>query len=155
MKEKFTCNICGKDHDDLTSYMKCVSKCGEKALKEREAEAAQKYLEEVNAGLNRIKEAEKYLESVKKEFKEKYPEEYDLNFGDNNVAYDIPLKLSTKSENDDDNKFKAIEVELKSDGKGKPTINARVNGTKVDNDSIEKLFADPEVNYLARLLGIL
>ena len=77
MTEKYVCGICGKSYTDLDEYLDCVSKCGEKFKKERE----NKRLEEINAAINGVKQAKIYYEQKLKEFKEKYPEEYDMNFG--------------------------------------------------------------------------
>ena len=152
MNKKYVCSICGKEYDNLTAYMACVSKCGEIILQEQKEAEQKKRLEEVNAYLNRIKEAEKYLADIKKEFKNKFPEEYELNF---------PKKESCKcnchSESDltkPEEQFKDISISYVDNGKDKPQLSAKVNGEKVDENSLSKLFKDPDTQYIARMLGI-
>ena len=165
MKEKFVCSICGSEHTDLTSYMNCVTTCCERVKKEKEAEA-KKRTEEVNAALNGIKQAKAYWEQKLKEFKEKYPEEYEMNFGTrcsckNNLDVEDywdggdedwwspqPFKQSKP--------YKSVEVSVKSDGKGEPVVNATINGKKACNEEVNKylnkLLEDPETNWIAKML---
>ena len=143
MKGKFICNICGKDHNDLNDYASCVSTCYEKKIREKETKIA----------LNELKQAKAYYEQKLKEFKEKYPKEYDLNFGENVScesckSYDCEEKTS-------DDLFNTIAVSITDDGDGKPKVDARVNGKKVDDDTLSKLFDDPDTRYIAKMLGIL
>ena len=126
MNGKYVCEICKNEHSDVISYINCVTACGEKLKKEREEAEAKKYIEEVNAALNRIKEAEKYLKEVKKEFKEKYPREYELNFGENMKSPDYE-------------KVKAVSKDE----------------VEKDNGTLEDLLNDPHTRYLARMLGLL
>ena len=228
MKEKYVCDLCGKTHYELDGYVKCVVECGEKLKKLEEEEKNKKYLEEVNAAINGVKQAKAYYEQKLNEFKEKYPAEYELNFMENvscdncgmfnclekccmcygdcsccknkcnctddddtyedcdecdccdeeydeDVEFDSCSKLnhdgccmcqedcneclfcSDKCEysNNKDNKMESMEFSYESNGKDKPKLSAKVNGIKVDNDHIEELFKNPEVNYFARVLGIL
>lgn len=91
---KYICSICGKGYNDLSLYLNCVRDCGyelEKKLKKEKEEAAKreaeskKCAEEVNAALNGIKQAKAYYEQKLNEFKEKYPEEYVMNFGNDEL----------------------------------------------------------------------
>ena len=163
MTEKYVCSICEKGYDNLTSYMACVSKCGEKILQEQKEAEQKKYLEEVNAYLNKIKAAEKYLKEVQDEFKKKFPKEFELNFGKNVCSCDSHT-CNCKSESDLTNpnpnpkekeRFKDISLSYVDNGKDKPKLSAKVNGVKVDDDSINKLFDDPDTRYIAKLLGII
>jgi hypothetical protein len=168
--KKYTCNICGKSYDDLCDYINCVSKCGEEAKKNYE-------LKQMNKELYKIKSTKAHIEKLLENFKIKYPKEYELNFGstpcdeceDNcpcegeNEDCACRIKHNCKgdgsceeaSEDTCGDNVKVIEVSYENNGKDKPTLSAKVNGTNVDKDSVEKLFEDPEVNYFARLLGIL
>ena len=148
MKERYTCGICGKQHIGLDEYLKCVSSCGEKTKKEQKEAAEKKRIEELNASLNRVKQARAYFEQQLKEFKDKYPEEYNLNF--ENCSCNSHKDCGTKDTND---YFQKIEVKVVDDGKGKPKVDAKVNGKKDEN--LEKLFADPDAKYIAKMLGIL
>lgn len=160
--KKYVCSICGNEYDNLTAYMACVSKCGETLIQEQKEEEQKKRLEEVNAGLNRIKEAEKYLAEVKKDFKDKFPKEYELNFEaascdacKSRDCEKTTVKVGLdedKNANEKDVSFDTIAVSVVDDGNGKPKINARVNGKKVDNDKISKLFEDPFMNHIAKML---
>lgn len=145
MREKrYTCGICGKEHIGLDAYLECVTKCGEKLKKEREDEKAKKYLEEVNVALNGVKQAKIYYEQKLKEFKERYPEEYKLNFEG----------IATNEKNA--SKTESVEFSYKDDGKGKPKISAKVNGEEIkEKDILSKLESDPDVKFIAELLGIL
>ena len=125
----YKCAICKTEHNDLNDYMKCVASCGA-ALKQREeAEKKRKRLEEVNAALSKVKAAKAYYQEQLDIFKEKYPEEYKLNFfneGVNECPYDC--KGFAKDEDFDTDK---------------------------NMDKPLDLFNDPEVRYIAKLLGIL
>ena len=76
-KTKFVCGICGKTINDLDEYVAHVKECGTKL----KAEKDQKSLAELNAAINKVKTAKTYYEQCLQEFKEKYPNEYELNFG--------------------------------------------------------------------------
>lgn len=139
----YKCGICGKTYGTLDAYMDCVAHCGAKLKEKEEAEKAQKRMEKINAALNHVKEAKKYYEDQLKQFEEKYPEEYDLNFG------------SLKEEScsfEDEPKTESVSVSYSKKNDEEPNICARVNGKDV---SPEELFADPDVKYIAKLLGIL
>lgn len=138
----FVCGICGSKHTDLDSYLKCVSKCVETMKTAQKAEEEKKRLEEINAALNRIKQAKAYYEEQLDKFKEKYPEEYELNFGD---------KKRVESEKSSS----TMEFSYENNGKDKPKMTAKVNGKDIGTDTLAKLFDDPETKYIAKLLGIL
>ncbi len=156
---KFVCSICGKEYDDLPAYMACVSKCGEEVLLREREEKQKKYLEEVNAGLNRIKEAEKYLKDVEEEFKKKFPKEYELNFGKNECSCD---ENTCKCKNNEDLNNKQpkeqreyLEFTYKDNGKDKPKFSAKVNGEEIDYASLSKLLENYEVPYFSELLRMI
>lgn len=171
MKEKFICSICKSEHTDLTSYMNCVTTCCERVKKENAEAEAKKRAEEVNAALNGIKQAKAYWEQKIEEFKEKYPEEYEMNFGTrcyckNNLDdehywdegdEDWWLPESTKPSKPS-KPYKSVEVSVKSDGKGEPVVNATINGKKAGNEEVDKylnkLLEDPETNWIAKMLGL-
>lgn len=139
MMKNYICAICGTEHYDLDSYLKCVAKCGE----EIKAKDKQKRIEEVNAALNRVKQAKEYYEEQLKQFNEKYPEEYELNFGLNKKKVTVD-KTEPKTE--------SVKVSYSKKNDEDPEIRARVNGKDV---SPKELFTDPDVKYLAELLGII
>lgn len=169
--KKYTCNICGKSYDNLCNYVVCVSKCGEEAKKNYE-------LEQMNKELYKIKSTKAHYEQMLNDFKMKYPKEYELNFGvvasKDNPCSDCDEGCTCDGENcdcriehkcngdgncyshkDSNVDVNSIEFSYTDNGKDKPKLSAMVNGTKVDDDSIEKLFSDPEVYHLAKLLGVL
>ena len=80
MVKTFKCGICGKEYDNLDDLVKCVTQCAENE-KRRSEEEKSKRLIEINAAINGIKQAKEYYEQKLKEFREKYPEEYKMNFG--------------------------------------------------------------------------
>lgn len=174
MTDKFVCSICGKTHYDLGEYVNCVTKCSEQLKKHEEQEKEKKRLEELNASLNRVKQAKAYFEQQLNEFKEKYPEEYKLNFayeecdakecdktcGESDVdacnncdVCDGKCLYETKDEDTEKPDF--FEFLYKDEGNGKPEMSAKINGKKVSDDYIKELFEDPDTKYLAKLLGIL
>ena len=155
MNENFICNICGSKHTDLTSYMKCVNSCYEKVKKEEKEAEAKKRAEEINVALNGIKQAKAYYEQKLNEFKEKYPAEYEMNFGSNDKSCSCggnckceedPLKV--------ENKMKDIAISYENNGKDEPKFSARVNGKKVDDAHVKTLLDDPEVDWIAKMLGL-
>lgn len=159
--KKYVCSICGKEYDNLTAYMACVSKCGEILIQEQREEEQKKRLEEVNAGLNRIKEAEKYLKEVKEEFKKKFPKEYDLNFGvscdacESRDCEKTTVKTGLdKDKNTNEKDVSSIEVDYVDDGKGEPKVDIKINGKK-DKNLLNALLEDPDTRYIAKMLGIL
>ena len=148
MNEKYVCGICGTEYTVLNLYLDCVSQCGEKAKKEREEAENKKRLNELNIALHDVKQAKEYYEQRLEEFKEKYPEEYELNFASEGCHGDCKCKSNEKDSP------KKIEVKMTNDGK-ESKIDAKVNGEKVNDDSIKKLFDDPQIKYLSRMLGLI
>jgi hypothetical protein len=154
---KYVCGLCGKTHYELDDYLACVARCGAELKAREEAEAKQKHLEEVNAALNGIKQARSYYEDLLYKFKEKYPEEYKLNFGHLDTE---ECGADCKDCGNDCQDRKAApkqqstskSLSYTNNGKDKPTITAKINGKNV---ALEKLFDDPDCKYLAKLLGIL
>jgi uncharacterized C2H2 Zn-finger protein len=71
----FKCSICGMEFTNVDEYVTHVSKCAEQ-YKEEELKKAR----EVNNYIESIKSYEKLVNDCKKEFEEKYPNEYDMNF---------------------------------------------------------------------------
>lgn len=153
--KNYVCGICGKEYDNFVPYMACVSKCGEELLQKQKEEDEIKRREEVNAYLNRIKEAEKYLKDVKEEFKKKYPVEYDLNFGSSCNSCGECNCGKHEEKHTDEKDVSSVQVSIIDDGKGEPKVDARVNGKKVENRALDKLFEDPNTRYIAKMLGIL
>jgi hypothetical protein len=131
--KNYICGICGTEHKDRDRYLTCVTNCVAKE-KIAESEAKKKRLEEVNAALNRVKQAKKYYEEQLADFKAKYPEEYKMNF---------------KSKCDDCNDWLSP---IDEDEDEEPIIKAKIDGKSV---SPEVLFKDPDCKYIAKLLGIL
>lgn len=153
---KYKCSICGKAYDDLGLYMKCVNKCGcnlEQRLKKEKELEEQKRREEINAALNRIKEAKNYYEQKLIEFKEKYPEEYKMNFGNTNCTLTQEAKQDTISKTTP--KAECVEFAYSTDGNGTPQLVAKVNGKEVDEQELSQLIQDPSVRNIARLFGLL
>lgn len=142
MKENFVCSICGASHNDLDTYLKCVSKCGANLKAKKAAEEKQKRLEKVNAALNRVKEAKKYYEEQLEKFEKEYPEEYKLNFGKNTCRC---------KDSDKNTKSETVELSYKNNGKDEPKVNAKVNGEDV---SINRLLSDPYCKYIAKMLRL-
>lgn len=165
MQNKYVCSICGKTHYDLGEYVDCVTRCSEQLKKVQKDAEEKKRLEELNAALNRVKQAQVYFEQQLNEFKEKYPREYELNFVENyndscncdsNSTCSKCYKDGSKTEafNASD-LFQTIEVEVKDDGKGNPTIDAKINGEKVKDEQLKNLLDDPETQFIAKMLGLL
>ena len=158
--EKYKCGICEKTYNDLEEYLLCVSKCGEKAKKKIEEERNKKYLEELNKDLNAVKQAKTYYEEQLNKFKEKYPKEYEMNFahtcsGDCKCHETESEKTSKVEKKKPKVKEETFEFSYNNNGKDTPKMSAKVNGKKVDDDALKKLFADPDTNYLAKMLGIM
>lgn len=148
MMKNYICGICGKEHYDLNDYMACVAKCGAEEKAKREAEKKQKYLEEVNVALNKVKQAKAYYEEQLKLFETKYPEEYKMNFG----VRDTEKNADTKNDWDEfvsklDNTGTTVSYLDKGDGN--PTI--KVNGEKI---TAKNLANDPETRWIAEMLGL-
>ena len=181
MNEKYVCSICGTCHDYLDDYIRCVSTCYEKEKKELEAK---KRAEEINAALYEIKNAKLKYEFLLEKFKADYPEEFKEYFAsiqheldkepDNcddcgnyhcdgcdgeecicKIEHHCDGNASCRGcEISSNEKPRIIEMSIDRNGKDKPVIDAKVNGTKVDDDSINKLLEDPEVNWIARMLEL-
>lgn len=149
MNEKYVCGLCGKTHTDLDEYMNCVLKCGEKLKELEKEEKEKKRLIELNSALNGVKQAKDYYEQKLNEFKEKYPEEYELNFGSEDCHGNCKCKSNEK-----ENTSKKVEVKITNDGKGSK-IDASINGKKVDDEIIKELSTDPEIEFFAKMLGLL
>ena len=75
-KTNFVCGICGDTIAGLDEYVAHVKECSVCKV-----EQEQKKLEELNAAINKVRMAKSYYEECLLEFKEKYPKEYELNFG--------------------------------------------------------------------------
>ena len=161
MKDKFVCSICGKTHYDLGEYVNCVTKCSEQLKKYQEQEKEKKRLEELNAALNRVKQAKAYFEQQLNEFKDKYPEEYKLNFAEEKDSCCDDKKTcggtcgGCKDTNTCNPVNNWLEFTYKNDGKNTSEMSASINGKKVSDDALEKLFKDPDANHIARLIKIL
>lgn len=160
MENKYLCSICGKTHYDLGEYVDCVTRCSEKLKEQEEKEKERKRAEEINAALNKVKQAKAYFEQQLKEFEEKYPEEYKFNFAEEKDCCDDKKTCGgtcggCKDTNTCNPVNNWLEFSYKNDGKNTPEVHASVNGKKVSDDALEKLFEDPDTKYLAKLLGIL
>lgn len=165
MQDKYVCAICGSTHYDLGQYVNCVIKCSEKLKRLEEEEKEKKRLEELNAALNKVKQAQIYFEQQLNEFKEKYPTEYELNFaknGNDSCSCDSTSVCSkcgkgdgkTEAYNKPSDFYQTVEIEVKDDGKGNPTIDAKINGEKVEDEQLKKLLDDPETQFIAKMLGL-
>ena len=139
MKEKFVCSICGKTYSNLDEYLNCVSKCGEKLKKETDEKKEKEY----RAALDRVNAAKKYYEDQLKDFNNKYP--------------DKAIKKATfnKPKHESKHKSHSLEFNYSDDGKNKPKMSAKVDGKKLEDDFLNKLFDDSEITYLGKLLGIM
>lgn len=135
----YVCGICKELHDNLDSYLKCVSTCVEKKKKEKE------YLEKLNSDLNGVKQAEAYYYEKLNEFRTKYPKEFELNFGTKECDKENTVK-ETKAE--------SIELSYESNGKDKPKMSAKVNGKDVNDKYIKQLLDNPDTKWIAQMLGI-
>ena len=152
--KNYVCGICKKQHDSLDAYMECVSKCGETLKAEQKAEAEKERLAKLNADLNKIKEAKKYYDGLLENFKEEYPEEYKLNFGEKHNCSKGTCKCSD-NKSKPDVKTETIELSYKDNGKDKPKMSAKVNGKDVTDESLAALFDDPDCRYIAKMLGLI
>ena len=150
-KKVYVCEFCQTAHKGLEDYMSCVSKCGKEWKLKKEAEEKQKRLEEVNAALNGIKEAKKYYEDLMAKFEVKYPEEYKMNFGHLYTECNCGGSCgdNCKCKEDENTTSKAFSYRKEADKE--PVMKAKINGKDV---GVEKLWEDPDIQYLAKLLGI-
>lgn len=153
----YVCNVCGSQYDNLDGYLACVTKCVE-TKKNYEKE------KKVNSYLDEIKKAEKYLSEVKGKFKKEYPNEFYLHFDTEececnsdgcNCHSDVKKTNISESKTSKANDLSTMEISYLNNGKDKPTLSAKVNGKKVENDAVNKLFNDPDTKYLAKILGII
>lgn len=150
MNEKYVCGLCGATHYDLDSYLKCVSKCGEQLKKQKkEEEENKKRLARMNADRNRVNEAKRYYEEKLNNFKINYPKEYETYFG--HVCNCGSNCKEKKTENHPVD-TKSIEVSYESNGKDKPTMSAKVNGKEIKDDDLKTLLADPNMEFIAKML---
>ena len=155
VKNILTCDICGAAYTNIDDYLKCVESCVSNKKKEIEEEKNKKHLEAVNKDLNAIKQAEKYFNELKDEFKKSYPEEYELNFGNHKCNCSCEKEDIAKTNLEDKPKYKNLELSYERNGKEEPKMTAKVNGKQVGDDYIQKLFENPETKYIAQLLGIM
>lgn len=145
---EYVCGICGTGYYDVDSYMKCVNKCGAELKAQKEAEEKQKRMEEVNAALNKVKQAKAYYEEQMALFETKYPEEYKMNFG----ARDTEKNANDKTDWDNflsklDGTRTSVSYTDKRDGK--PII--KVNGETITDKNLAN---DPETRWIAEMLGL-
>ena len=168
MKKQYVCSICENSYDSLETYLKCVSTCGAKLQKERDE--AVKRAEEVNAALNKVKAAKSYYEEQLKDFKEKYPEEYYLNFSSSDDCddwcdfdcdnchrcddYDDELCNFEDCENQEKEPISNVVIYTGDDGEGNLKFAAFVNGKEVNDDSFNELLNDPAMSLIANMLGL-
>ena len=139
----YKCEICKKEYDNVWDYANCVSKCSKELRIKEEAEKERKRLEEVNGALNRLKAVKKNYEYLLADFEKKYPEEYKMNFG---------AKDTEECSSNLNKEVKRPTISCGDSIKNKPINKFIVNGKEVETDD---LFSDPDVKYLAKLLGIL
>lgn len=151
MNKTYTCGICGQKFDEVLEYGTHVSKCVERLKKKEEAEKEQKRMEELNAALNRVKEAKKYFEDQLDQFKEKYPEEYELNFV-TKKKFNIDKDVKSEKVKKENYNPESIKILYSKKNDEKPDIHAKVNGKDVE---LDELFTDPDVKSLCKLLGII
>jgi hypothetical protein len=74
--------MCGVEFTNVDEYVTHVSKCAEqyKVKEAKEKVEELKKAKEVNSYIVAIKSYENLVKAFKKEFEEKYPNEYDMNF---------------------------------------------------------------------------
>jgi hypothetical protein len=168
----FKCSICGKEYDDLTSYMNCVNYC---VKKEQKKDELKRLVDGVKDALDTVNKSKDYLKYRLDEFKEKFPEEYNeyyptlMSVNDDCVEKDwicdedcdnCPCNeehgcYDTDEEGNNEEEVKNFLVEIDSSNKN-PKIKATVNGKPVGEDVAMKLISkNPEVMHLAKTLGIL
>lgn len=166
MNEKYVCGFCGKTHYDIDAYMNCVSKCGNSFKKKIDEEKQKKYLDELNASINAVKQAKKYYEDKLNEFKTKYPKEYEINFAETcSCSSECKCNHEEKTEtyvNPNLDKVpdwmkhsNSMEFSYENNGKDKPKMSAKLNGKKVKDDELARLFAKTGTKELAEMLGII
>lgn len=161
--KKFVCSVCGKEHEDLTSYMNCVNFCAGNLLKEQER-IREEYLENMNAALNRVKSAEEYYKDQLRTFMNEYPDEYKKHFGsektssekdinNSNNKTDVPDVLNDFNWLDELNDIVFSSI---TDKDGSVKTNTMINGKDVDSDkALKKLKSNPETQHIAKLLDLI
>ncbi len=106
MSKLFKCSICGREYDNVNDFLKCVTNCAAD-VKRKEKEESEQRLAEINAAINGVKQAKAYYDQKLKEFKEKYPKEYELNFRNDSGCFcnccDDIAKTVPKSKKDTNN----------------------------------------------------
>lgn len=101
MSKLFKCSICGREYDNVNDFLKCVTSCAAE-VKRKEKEESEQRLAEINAAINGVKQAKAYYNQKLKEFKEKYPKEYELNFGNEKCKSNCDCsKTNTKESSKD------------------------------------------------------
>lgn len=158
----FKCGICGKEYDDLTSYVNCVTSC-----------AAVKNEEELNKMLKRVKDAidtfngaKVYLDLCLNEFKSRFPEEYTKFYPTimptstdsccgNNDCCECEVEGDNCSCKDEKHNDVVNNFYMKFDtSNGESTVEAKINGEPVETKDVMKLLMEnPEVAHLARFFG--
>lgn len=78
---EFKCDICGNTVNGLDSYVEHVKICADAKKARLKAKKEKEYLDQLNAAINKVKQAKAYYRDCLKEFGEKYPKEYEVNFG--------------------------------------------------------------------------
>lgn len=153
---KYKCSICNKEYDELNQYMKCVNTCGrnlEQKMKQEKEIEEQRRREKINADLNRVKEAKNYYEQKLAAFKEKYPEEYKLNFA--NMTCGLSSKAEQNTESKTIPKAECVEFSYGTDKNGVPKLTAKIDGKEVEGQDLSQLIQDPSVRNIVRLFGLL
>ena len=141
--KNYTCGICGKEHFSLEGYLHCVFTCGTEEKAKMEREEKQKRMEEVNAALNKVKQAKAHYEEQLASFKAKYPEEYKMNFVDKDIKNNDWDEFLSKLEG------ASTKVSYEDRGDGNPII--KVNGEKITNKNLAN---DPEMRWIVEMLGL-
>ena len=150
---KFTCSICGSSYDELEDYLKCVSECGNELKEEMEFAAKEAYKTELNAAINKVKEAEKYYKDTLANFKEKYPEEYSFNFEKKKTE---KVDESKEVRNERPNNIEDFWSMMKifDDGDGSPKVEYVAKDKPKVETTMDELLKNPEVKDFMEILGI-
>lgn len=153
---KYVCGICNSEYENLDGYLSCVNACGKKLKEKEEAEKRIK----IDAALNSVKQAKAYFEQKLSEFKDEYPEEYELNFG-SKKPHKKPMadvtKAVTKEEWDkEQERIKDNKISGESNKSEPVKVFANINGKEAKGDDALKLLeSNSDTRHLARLLGLL
>lgn len=110
---KYRCCICGKNLNDVDSYLTHVAACGAKLKKDEEEEKKKEYLAKLNAEISKVKAAQDYANECLKKFKEKYPKEYELNFAPKKETQKEKCSCNSQPKNSHNNDY--IKVDLTDD----------------------------------------